>query len=358
MARRSSKGDPATGLAILGCLAVVFIVIPAVLTLSAYVVGFCFLAGLLFFELRTGKRPPVATAAEFYSTEDIAALESLRNKMARLREQKARVYHDADHLGLMRRSHDPRRFDERKSLGKRLNSRLLKFDEQFAELASQMGGLRRVVHDRRESWSREFERWRFHSSGRLAFRVATCVYVLVAVTLQTFNPIWLQSFSATVSRHVWFPVPVLLSFYGSIVIAAVSSMAITPLAWLIRFQQMDRPLPGDNDFNQLWVHKTAGETVDDFVNSYLIANLDGDEEEEFADGHPDWDGTDERRHWYEILGVTSKATYDEIKAAYHEQIKLYHPDRVAALGPKLRKLAEQESKALNAAYEEGSRASR
>ena len=29
----------------------------------------------------------------------------------------------------------------------------------------------------------------------------------------------------------------------------------------------------------------------------------------------------------------------------------YHPDRVAALGPKLRELAESESKKINAAYE-------
>jgi DnaJ-class molecular chaperone len=120
---------------------------------------------------------------------------------------------------------------------------------------------------------------------------------------------------------------------------------------------MDRPLPGENDFTQQWVHKTDGESVDDFVNSYWITDLDG--EEEFADGDCDWDGyTDEHGHWYEILGVTSNATYDEIKTAYREQIKLYHPDRVAALGPKLRELAEQETKALNAAYEEGLRASR
>ena len=29
----------------------------------------------------------------------------------------------------------------------------------------------------------------------------------------------------------------------------------------------------------------------------------------------------------------------------------YHPDRVAALGPKLREVAEQETKKINAAYE-------
>ena len=53
---------------------------------------------------------------------------------------------------------------------------------------------------------------------------------------------------------------------------------------------------------------------------------------------------------YETLGVTSKASFDEVKRAYQSQIAQYHPDKVANLGPDLQKLAQEKTQALNAAY--------
>jgi DnaJ-domain-containing protein 1 len=38
---------------------------------------------------------------------------------------------------------------------------------------------------------------------------------------------------------------------------------------------------------------------------------------------------------YAVLGVVSGASPDELARAYHEQMKLYHPDRVADLGHEL-----------------------
>lgn len=57
--------------------------------------------------------------------------------------------------------------------------------------------------------------------------------------------------------------------------------------------------------------------------------------------------------WYEILDVSPIATEDEVRAAHRDKIKQYHPDRVSSLGEKLRLVAEQESKKLNAAKKEG-----
>jgi DnaJ-domain-containing protein 1 len=59
--------------------------------------------------------------------------------------------------------------------------------------------------------------------------------------------------------------------------------------------------------------------------------------------------------WYEVLGVSPDATLDAIKSAYHHAIKQYHPDRVATLGDKLRKVAELETQRLKEAYEKASR---
>jgi hypothetical protein len=55
------------------------------------------------------------------------------------------------------------------------------------------------------------------------------------------------------------------------------------------------------------------------------------------------------RNWWDVLGTARDATQDEVRAAYRQRIKLYHPDKVAALAPEFVQLAEQRSRELNAA---------
>ena len=55
--------------------------------------------------------------------------------------------------------------------------------------------------------------------------------------------------------------------------------------------------------------------------------------------------------WYKILSVSEDASIEEITKGYRKQIGLYHPDRVSSLGPELKKVAEEQSKLINAAYE-------
>lgn len=54
--------------------------------------------------------------------------------------------------------------------------------------------------------------------------------------------------------------------------------------------------------------------------------------------------------WWKVLGIPKTASTAEIKFAYRELISRNHPDKVAHLSPKLRKVAENEAKKLNAAY--------
>lgn len=55
--------------------------------------------------------------------------------------------------------------------------------------------------------------------------------------------------------------------------------------------------------------------------------------------------------WYQTLGIAESAGLDEIDHAYRVQISQYHPDKVAKLGEDIRRLAEERSKEINAAYD-------
>ncbi|MEW6712489.1 MAG: DnaJ domain-containing protein [Candidatus Riflebacteria bacterium] len=54
---------------------------------------------------------------------------------------------------------------------------------------------------------------------------------------------------------------------------------------------------------------------------------------------------------FEILGVLPSAGPEEIKKAYHEKIRQYHPDLVAKMGPEIQAVAMEKSRQINLAYE-------
>lgn len=54
---------------------------------------------------------------------------------------------------------------------------------------------------------------------------------------------------------------------------------------------------------------------------------------------------------YSILGVSKKATDDEVRTAYRELARKYHPDNYTDDNP-LKELAEEKMQEINAAYEE------
>lgn len=75
-----------------------------------------------------------------------------------------------------------------------------------------------------------------------------------------------------------------------------------------------------------------------------------------ADGEPQAGQTKQQSQnetWYEVLQVSPSATQDQVKEAYKRLMSQYHPDKVAALGAELQRVATEMSKKINAAYKEG-----
>ena len=55
---------------------------------------------------------------------------------------------------------------------------------------------------------------------------------------------------------------------------------------------------------------------------------------------------------YKTLGLSPGSTWDQVRKTRNELLIQYHPDKVAAMGPKLREVAEAETEKINAAFDQ------
>ena len=71
-----------------------------------------------------------------------------------------------------------------------------------------------------------------------------------------------------------------------------------------------------------------------------------------ADEPLDPEGADNTgpRAWWEVLDVAEGSPVSEIRSAYREKMRQYHPDRVQGLGKEFGDLANLKAKELNRAY--------
>lgn len=59
----------------------------------------------------------------------------------------------------------------------------------------------------------------------------------------------------------------------------------------------------------------------------------------------------DEQYYARVLGLSGPTKLEDIRSAYRQLAKQYHPDKVHGLGLKLRELAEQEMKMINEAYD-------
>jgi DnaJ-domain-containing protein 1 len=60
--------------------------------------------------------------------------------------------------------------------------------------------------------------------------------------------------------------------------------------------------------------------------------------------------------WWDVLQVARGASLREVTAAYRDLIAKNHPDKVAHLSERIRRVADEETRRINAAYEAAQRA--
>ena len=61
---------------------------------------------------------------------------------------------------------------------------------------------------------------------------------------------------------------------------------------------------------------------------------------------------DQKRDYYEVLGLDKSADEAAIKKAYRSLAKKYHPDKVSYLGEDFQQAAKDKFQKVNEAYEE------
>jgi DnaJ domain len=58
------------------------------------------------------------------------------------------------------------------------------------------------------------------------------------------------------------------------------------------------------------------------------------------------------RPWWEVLEISERSTFEDVKAAYRTKIKECHPDKVIGLAREFQELADRKTKELNLAFKQ------
>lgn len=265
------------------------------------------------------KKPTVPEADEFLSSADRATAWALRAEQGAIQVMINECHAEADRLNLARRAHDETRFDGRKRDAKRINALLDSLEQKLESVTVQYVEISEAAEDRFRDWLKRAERWSTLRSAGAAFFAALLVYGAAFSVLNWTQPDWVSRLSTFTGGNGVSP--------GARVGAFGIAVCLGGIVWPLRRRSLRIPMPDFADFRAPWeAEEQASENE----------NLD--------------DGASE---WHSVLGVQADATVEKIKAAYHEQIKQYHPDKVATMGPRIRSVAEEQTRLLIAAYEKG-----
>ncbi len=215
-------------------------------------------------------------------------------------------------------------------------------NEELEDLTAYAQHLQAIISRLRSQPLLRLKTWISSRSVQYALGYAIAVYCasfvllwLLTITLSD-QPAWMQEFQAEANDGVlWYPFDEQF-FYTNAAAIAFAAVAMPIIYFIRRFSlrwQYSLEFCVFADLADLGLTETIYESdigaADDFAVTTDIAN-----------------GED----WIRVLGVSESATIAEVKDAYKTLIKQNHPDRVQGMSQAFKRLAEIETKKINAAY--------
>ncbi len=134
-----------------------------------------------------------------------------------------------------------------------------------------------------------------------------------------------------------------MSLFGFVVTTLLPIIVIFVIIYAIR----GRNNPKTGRTRTYYYHFGEGGFEDFFRNSHTYS---GGGQQSYHN-NPRTDFYANKSKYYDILGVSQDANKEEIKKAYRDLARKYHPDKYATAGEADRKYSEQKFKEINEAYE-------
>src|SRR5215469_3749524 len=215
--------------------------------------------------------------------------------------------------------------------------------EELEDLEAYAQHLRAMISRLRNQPLLKLKSWISSRSVQYALGYAIAVYCVsfILLWLLAFDvseqPAWAQDFQADFNDGVlWYPFD--QRFFYANAAAIILSAFATPLIYYIR------------RYSLRWQYSLEFCVFADLAD---IGPTESIYESDVASAQnflPPADALENDEDWIRILGVSESATIQEVKQAYKTLIKQNHPDRVQGMSQAFKKLAEIETKKINAAY--------
>jgi len=225
----------------------------------------------------------------------------------------------------------------------RRHSTIPEQNEEVEDLKAFAQHLQAMISRLRNQPLSRLKSWISSRSVQYALGYAIGVYCVsfVLLWLLTFTvsdqPAWMQEFQAEANDGLlWYPFDEQF-FYVNAAAIGISALAM-PIIYSIR------------RYSLRWQHGLELCVFADLADigpTQSIYESDIGSGEDFATATDDLENEEE---WIRILGVSATATIEEVKQAYKTLIKQNHPDRVQDMSQAFKRLAEIETKKINAAY--------
>jgi hypothetical protein len=220
------------------------------------------------------------------------------------------------------------------------------YREELEDLEAYARDLRSTIIRLRSRPFKRYKHWAHAVSAQFAFsRSLGCYSLILALLIASFcyfEPIfWASGIDVDFKVLVlWHAVKGRLLFANWIAVNCV--VVAIPVFYFMRRLKLHRK------------HRPAIRGLKAFAATDPDQLIHDEQGNETPNEEPQDESTGviEESRWFAVLGVLPSSTLEEVKQAYKMLIKKTHPDRVHDMSSPLVKLAESETKKLNAAYAE------